>query len=580
MSNLCTGLDFNTKINNNILEYFSKISFSGSISSVEEYYNYVDVSLENNNSILAYSDGATLYIASDSTIVANKDCSYMFSGFNLSEEIYDGNLDCRKIENMDYMYRYFQYSGYNAFKPLSSPVVKSMRSMFESSTINHVDLSAFESKNIDNLTSLFFGSTIEHVDLTNFVTKDISNMFSGCTNLREIDLGVITGEINNINDIFFNCNSLGLIVMPSATFTDKVKNLDIFPSTMYDLTLSNSIFKGVESISSLFSGNQQLNRVSFLGTSFPKLTDMSNLFNDCNNLLDVDFSGVITGDIKNTANMFYRCNNLQNLDLSSLSFTGINNMYGMFDGCTALTSVNLPNLIRTENPLNISYMFYDCSGLTDIDLSCIYAKNLSNIELAFCNCYSVTKINIKNLDTSKIINMSSVFQNCNSLKEIIGEISTKSIGNINYLFDACHNLVTSITISSIPSSYVNAFYSSSPSGCITVNYEIDCQDIAKILIEQSYGLAVLGDVVLPSIIKINKIQQTSTLIESTESLKKMKETIDSCKERLSIILRSKGVSATKNEKLTALIDKVYTIEVNNGIQNLSKDIKNIHNKLK
>ena len=45
---------------------------------------------------------------------------------------------------------------------------------------------------------------------------------------------------------------------------------------------------------------------------------------------------------------------------------------------------------------NMSYMFYSCSNLTNLDLSYFDTKNVFNLSL---NCYNLIKIELSSFDT-------------------------------------------------------------------------------------------------------------------------------------------------------------------------------------
>lgn len=68
-------------------------------------------------------------------------------------------------------------------------------------------------------------------------------------------------------------------------------------------------------------------------------------------------------------------------------------------------------------------MFYNCSGLTSVDLS--------------------------NFDTSKVVDMSYIFYDCAALTTIKGVIDMKSCTNCSYMFEGCHKL-TGVKFKNIP----------------------------------------------------------------------------------------------------------------------------------
>jgi surface protein len=75
-----------------------------------------------------------------------------------------------------------------------------------------------------------------------------------------------------------------------------------------------------------------------------------------------------TTNVTSMVKMFYNCSGLTSLDLSNFDTTNVTSMASMFSGCSGLTSLDLSNF-DTTNVTSMSYMFYGCSKLTSLDLS-------------------------------------------------------------------------------------------------------------------------------------------------------------------------------------------------------------------
>ena len=89
----------------------------------------------------------------------------------------------------------------------------------------------------------------------------------------------------------------------------------------------------------------------------------------------------------------------------------------MFYGCKSLINIDLSNF-NTKNVRNMSYMFYGCNSLTNIDLSNFNFINIIHAYLIyhmFSECNSLTYINLSNSNTQNDTNMSYMFYGCNSL---------------------------------------------------------------------------------------------------------------------------------------------------------------------
>ena len=72
--------------------------------------------------------------------------------------------------------------------------------------------------------------------------------------------------------------------------------------------------------------------------------------------------------ITNTNYLFYNCSSLTNLDLSNFNTQNVTKIQCMFYGCSSLTNLNSSNF-NTQNVTNMNGMFYGCSSLTNLNLS-------------------------------------------------------------------------------------------------------------------------------------------------------------------------------------------------------------------
>ena len=89
----------------------------------------------------------------------------------------------------------------------------------------------------------------------------------------------------------------------------------------------------------------------------------------------------------------------------------ITDMSYMFSECTSLTNLDLSNFI-TNNVTNMSWMFYGCSSLTELNLSSFNTNNVINMQAMFQNCSSLTNLNLSKFNTTKVTNMLWMFNNC------------------------------------------------------------------------------------------------------------------------------------------------------------------------
>jgi len=110
--------------------------------------------------------------------------------------------------------------------------------------------------------------------------------------------------------------------------------------------------------------------------------------------------------LKNTSYMFYNCTSLTSLNLSNFDTDNVKDMTGMFYKCSSLSSLNLSNF-NTDNVNNMSLMFLECSSLNSLDLSNFNTNNVSNLSVIFyklnknCNVITLDKNLLKYLQNFK-----------------------------------------------------------------------------------------------------------------------------------------------------------------------------------
>ena len=85
-------------------------------------------------------------------------------------------------------------------------------------------------------------------------------------------------------------------------------------------------------------------------------------------VVDASFKGSNTSNVTDMSGMFWDCRGLTSLDVSGWDTSKVTHMNSMFYGCTSLTSLDLRNF-NTSNVTDMNGMFDGCSGLTSLDLS-------------------------------------------------------------------------------------------------------------------------------------------------------------------------------------------------------------------
>ena len=144
--------------------------------------------------------------------------------------------------------------------------------------------------------------------------------------------------------------------------------------------------------------------------------------------------------LTNMSFMFYDCTSLTEIDLSSYNTNQVTDMSNMFSNCKSLNKINLTS-INTNNVINMANMFSGCSSLKEINLLSFDTNNVTNMYGLFYNCTSLKKINLSSFKTNKLKNMSGMFSGCSSLEEInLSSFQIKQVTDMSNAFYNCSSL--------------------------------------------------------------------------------------------------------------------------------------------
>ena len=126
--------------------------------------------------------------------------------------------------------------------------------------------------------------------------------------------------------------------------------------------------------------------ISFEGTySYPYLVIIPS------SVVDASFKGSNTSKVTDMSGMFWDCRGLTSLDVSGWDTSKVTHMNEMFYGCTSLTSLDLSNF-DTRNVTDMGGMFDGCSGLTSLDLSGWDTSNVTDMNGMFNSCLKLKEI--------------------------------------------------------------------------------------------------------------------------------------------------------------------------------------------
>ena len=324
-------------------------------------------------------------------------------------------------------------------------------------------------KLVDDKCSIDYFIKAVYLSKANENIRLISDEYS----LNKIKKMIIDGKtVNPTKNFTFNENGTHIILYSFFPFNISTKNeaIGIFNGIENLLNVEfssyNDDYPDVRFIK-IFNNCINLISVDFSKISFYKtghsLYDYSEyfnlmdyMFNNCINLKFVNFSITIAPyciDILSSKFMFNNCISLTSIDLSVFCFAyGVIENYksdlnNMFSNCISLKVINLGYDYHSDSshPINMSYMFYNCSSLTSIDLSMIDVSP-SDMSYMFAYCYQLKDIIFEGLRfTTALKYMSNAFRNCTFLVYADLYFHIDYVEDMSFMFYGCISL-TNISI--------------------------------------------------------------------------------------------------------------------------------------
>ena len=141
--------------------------------------------------------------------------------------------------------------------------------------------------------------------------------------------------------------------------------------------------------------------------------------------------------VEDCSYMFYNLTLITYIDLSKFDFSLVTSTVMMFGNCLKLQSITFPDNINENNNYirDMSYMFYNCKALNSIDLSSLYLNYVINLDSIFYNCNILKYLNLENINTINTKNMSYMFYECNILTSLnLSNFNTINVLDMQYMF--------------------------------------------------------------------------------------------------------------------------------------------------
>lgn len=131
----------------------------------------------------------------------------------------------------------------------------------------------------------------------------------------------------------------------------------------------------------------------------------------------LNFSGVKNINSYVLQYAFYNCTGITSVDLSSLQNIYDYGLSRAFYGCTGITSVDLSSL-QSVSTYGLQYAFYNCRGITSVDLSSLLTIYPNGLQYAFYGCRGITSVDLSSLKSVLSSGIKSAFYGCTGITTI------------------------------------------------------------------------------------------------------------------------------------------------------------------
>ncbi len=303
---------------------------------------------------------------------------------------------------------------------------------FNCSGLTGIDLSHFNTSRVTTMRTMF-GScqALESLDLSSFNTSQVTNMeymFSSCTNLRTIYVGSgwSTAAVTYSSNMFEGCTSLvggqGTTWSSSNPKDKTYAHIDggtSNPGYFTEWKEAYACYTPSNTTLTFYYDGKRSSRTGMTyslntGSTYPAwYTDGTNA-----NVTQVVFNSSFADARPTTTGSWFQ--NMENLQ----SITGM-------------------NYLNTSEVTYMAYMFFNCSGLTGIDLSHFNTSRVTTMRTMFGSCQALESLDLSSFNTSQVTNTGYMFSNCTNLRTIYAASgwSTAAVTYSSNMFEGCTSLV-------------------------------------------------------------------------------------------------------------------------------------------
>ena len=153
----------------------------------------------------------------------------------------------------------------------------------------------------------------------NVIMKDCSYMFYECSNIAKIDLTAFnTKNINNMSGFFAGCNNLTDINLSNfnTKYVNDMGGMFHLCSNLTNIDLNSFITENVTNLCFMFCACSKLNNIDLSSFNTKNVTNINGMFGYCTNLEKLDLSSFNTKNITLCFKIFGNCENLKEIKLN------------------------------------------------------------------------------------------------------------------------------------------------------------------------------------------------------------------------------------------------------------------------
>lgn len=438
-------------------------------------------------------------------------------GIKVPYFIPEGSMDLTNYEgDVEYLYKGLDFSKLKITTPPNvNTFIHSITGLFEgakfSKSIIDVNKELAKYPNVSNWSNLFKNSVsdLEPSDVNIPIDRPmvLTSMFENTSVTQDIE---IPSNVINVDSMFKNCKSMKKYKDNwDKTFDSKISHIDTYkdtgndkivplswggqgyvtkyiseiaieiPYNNYEFTLTDypefhivgdriiSWGDGTEEILTdnythtyskrgkyIISGN------FLLGNNYEPSASMKECLTEVRSLAKVNpnlsyaFMGCTalkyldcdTSHVTSLAYAFYQCSTLTELDLSMWKVDNVTSLYYTFHSCSSLEKLDLTGW-NIKNVNTMRNTFYGCISLTSLDIGHWDVSKVKSMYYTFYNCKSLKRLDLSKWDTRLVEDVRACFQNCESLVELnVSDWKLDNITSLFYTFAGCSSL-TSLDLS-------------------------------------------------------------------------------------------------------------------------------------